>query len=130
MGAAREQPEALRGLLHHLGFWQDAAPDSDHGVGGEDQRIVRDAGLARLVLGGQRLLVGEPRREFSRQLALFGRLVDMGRDQMLGLDADLVQKREPARRGRGENQFGTAGHLLPVSRALLKANCSAHARLT
>ena len=57
-----------------------------------------------------RLLVGEALRELARQFALFGRLVDMGGDQMLGLDADLVEQREPARRGGGQDQFRTAGH--------------------
>ena len=90
--AAREQAEALGGLFHGLGLGQDAAADGDDGVGGEHQRVAGDAGGARLVLGGDGLLVGEALRELARQLALFGRLVDMGRHQMLGLDADLVEQ--------------------------------------
>ena len=38
----------------------------------------------------------------------FGRLVDVGRAQRVGLDAGLVEQAEPARRTGSENEFGTA----------------------
>ncbi len=46
----------------------------------------------------------------ARQLAAFGRLVDVGRAQRVGLDAGLVDEREAPRRAGGEHEFRTADH--------------------
>ena len=110
MIAARQQAEAEIGLLHGLGLGQDAAADGNDGVGGEHQRIAGDARGLGLVLGGDRLLIGEALRELARQLVALRRLVDVGRHQMLGLDADLVEQREAPRGRRGKDEFGTCRH--------------------
>ncbi len=110
VGPTREQAKAIGCLLHGLGLGQDAAPHGDHGIGGQHHGIATKAGDAGLVLGGECLEVGQTLRQLARQFALFGSFIDMGRHQMLGLDADLVEKSEPARRGRGQNQVGTSGH--------------------
>ena len=124
MGAAREQAEADIGLLHGLGLGQDAAADGNDGIGGEHQGVVADAGGFCLVLGGDGLLVGETLGELARQLVLFGRLVDMGGHQMFGLDADLVEQRQPARRGGGQDELGTARHELTSSGRNFRASHS------
>jgi hypothetical protein len=108
--AAREQAQAIGCLLHGLGLGQDAAANGHHRIGGQHQRIVAEPGHAGLVLRRQGLEVGQALRQLARQLAPFGRLVDMGWHQMLRLDADLVEQGQPARRGGCQNQVGTAGH--------------------
>ena len=49
-------------------------------------------------------LSGEARREQARQFGPLGRLVDVGGQQGVGLDADLLEQRQAPRRGRGEDQ--------------------------
>src|SRR5262245_55626869 len=44
MIAAREQPQALRSLIHQIGLRQDATAHRHHGVGGEDE------GAAQLIV--------------------------------------------------------------------------------
>ena len=45
------------------------------------------------------------------QFALFRRLVDIGGTQRIGLDADLIDQRQSARRAGCEHQFRAADHL-------------------
>ena len=110
MVAAGQEPQALRRLVEQLGLGQDAAADRDHGVGGEDE------GAFELFVGAHhcerhfRLLAREPRGAGARQFAALRRLVDVGRTQRVGLDAGLVDKREPARRAGGEHEFRPADH--------------------
>ena len=51
--------EAHVGLFHCLGFGQDAAADGNDGIGGEDQRVAREAGTLGLLLRAVSFLVGE-----------------------------------------------------------------------
>ena len=111
MVAAGEEPQALRRLVEQLGLRQDAAADRDHGVGGEDEGAFSSsssahASRAPLPPCSRASRVGAG----ARQFAALRRLVDVGRTQRVGLDADLVDKREPARRAGGENEFGPADH--------------------
>ena len=53
----------------------------------------------------------EPRGAGARQFAPLRRLVDVGRTQRVGLDAGLVDERQPTRRAGGENEFWSADHL-------------------
>ena len=55
---------------------------------------------------------GEPRGAGARQFASLRRLVDVGRAQRIGLDAGLVDQREPARRAGSEHEFRAADHRL------------------
>ena len=91
-------------------FSQDAPADRDHGVGGEDVgafEFLVDAhhGERRVGLGAR-----EPGGAGARQLALLRRLVDVGGFERVGLDAGLIDQREPARRAGGEHEFRTADH--------------------
>ncbi len=110
--AAGQQPQALRGLVEQLGLGQDAAADRHHGVGGEDVgalELLVDAHQLERRLGlGARQPVGAG----ARQLAALGGLVDVGRTQRIGLDAGLVDERDPARRAGGEDEFGPADHVM------------------
>ena len=63
---------------------------------------------ARLGLGA-----GEPGHQRARHLALLGGLVDRGGAQRVGLDADLAQQREAARRGAGQHQLGLEAGAAP-----------------
>jgi len=108
--APGKQPQALGRLVDQLGFGQDAAADRDHGVGREEVGAVdlvasADPGERRLGLG-----VGETVGTHARQLAPLRGLVDIGRAQLVGLDAGLVDQADAARRAGGENEFGTADH--------------------
>ena len=110
MIAPGEQPQALRGLVEQLGLGQDAPADRDHGVGGQDVgalELLVDAHQIERRLGlGARQPVGAG----ARQLAALGRLVDIGRTQRVGLDAGLIDERDPAGRAGGEDEFGPADH--------------------
>ncbi len=109
--AAGEQPQALRRLVEQLRLRQDAPADRDHGVGGED------VGAFELVVEphhGERgfgLAARQPRGAGARQFAALRRLVDVGGAQRVGLDAGLIDQREPARRAGGEHEFWAADHL-------------------
>ena len=96
---------AASSIVSALG--QDAPSDRDHRIGGKDQSVLSvRSRLASLVLGRQRLEVGKPLSQPARQFTLVGCLVDIGGDQVFGLDADLIQQGQPARRGRSQNEFG------------------------
>ncbi|ODN69568.1 hypothetical protein A6302_03113 [Methylobrevis pamukkalensis] len=113
MGAAREQREAVLGLLRGLGLGQDAPADGDHRVGGEHD--VRAAVLRRVETqpGDLGLGAGEPLGELARMFGAAGGLVGLGRHQPVGRDADLREQREAARRTGGKNEEGRVGHLGP-----------------
>ena len=110
MVAARQQPQALRRLVHQIRLGQDAAADRHHRVGGEDE------GAAQLVVELHRfqrrvgLGAGEAIGAGARQLAPPWRLVDVGRPQRVGLDAGLVEQRQAPRRAGGKYEFGAAKH--------------------
>jgi hypothetical protein len=83
-------------------------PDNSHGVGGENegaaQLVIELHRFQRSVGLGPRQPVGAG----ARQLAPPRGLVDIGRPQRVGLDAGLVEQREPARRTGSKYEFGTA----------------------
>lgn len=100
MGPAGEEAQAAARLCLLLRLRQDAAADRDDGVGRQQEGIsgadARERGLA--------FLAREAAGELRRQLALARRLVDVRRRDLVRPDPDLVQEREPPRRGRGEDQ--------------------------
>jgi hypothetical protein len=111
MIAAGEQPQALRRLIEQFRLRQDAAADGDDGVGGEDVgafELLIDAHHGERGVG---LGAREPRRAGARQLAALRRLVDVGGTQRVGLDAGLIDQRQPARRAGSKHEFWTADHL-------------------
>ena len=111
MVAAGQQPQALRRLVEQLRLRQDAAADRHDGVGGENEGALQ---LFVEPQHGERrfgLAAREPRRAGARQFSALRRLVDVGRTQRVGLDAGLVDQRQPARRAGGENEFWPADHL-------------------
>jgi hypothetical protein len=66
--------------------------------------------MAHRVERGLGLRARKPRRIGARQLALERRLVDVGRQELIRLDAALVEQPEPARRSGGEHELGPADH--------------------
>ena len=62
--------------------------------------------------------------------SLLGRLVDMGGHQVLGLDADLVEERQAARRSGSEDEFGAGCHASPLAQIRLFVNRSDETRET
>ena len=109
--APGKQSQALRRLVEQFRLRQNAPADGDNGVGGQNVgpfEVIVDAHHAERCFG---LVAREPGGIGARQLAPLRRLVDIGGPQRVGFDADLVDKRKPARRAGGQNQFWTADHL-------------------
>ena len=111
MSAAGEQPQTLRRFVEQFSLRQDAAAHGDDGIGGEDVGafefvVDADHGERRF-----RLRAREAHRAGARQLAAFRRFVDVGGAQRVGIDAGLVDQREPARRAGSQHEFWTADHL-------------------
>ena len=109
--AARQQPQALRRLVEQLGLGQDAAADRHHGVGGQDvgaaQLVVE---LAPLASAASALARASRLAQARGSSPRFGVSSISAGLQRIGLDADLVDQGEPARRAGGEHEFGTADH--------------------
>ena len=114
MVAAGEQPQALRRFVEQLGLRQDAPADGDHGVGGEDVGALEFVVETHHFERGLGLGARQPVGASARQLAAFGRLVDVGWAQRVGLDTGLVDQHHPAGRAGGENEFGAADHVFPM----------------
>ena len=92
-----QKAQALRRLVEQFCLRQNAPPDGDHGIGGENEsafELFVDAHHRQCGLG---LVAREPRGASPRQLALFRGFIDIGRPQRIRLDARLIDKREPAR---------------------------------
>ena len=53
----------------------------------------------------------QPDRTGARQFPALRRFVDIGRAQRVGLDAGLIDEREPARRTGCQDEFWPANHL-------------------
>ncbi len=104
MRAAGQQPKTLRRLRRDLAFRQDAAPDADHGVGGENIAVGELGSRRRDPGGGAGLLAREARRERARQFGLAGRFIEIAGQKRIRLDPDLLQQFEAARRRRGQNE--------------------------
>jgi hypothetical protein len=110
MITAGQETQALGGFIDQLGLGQDAPANRHHGIGSQDigalqffvgtHEIKRDLGL------GAR----EPIGASARQFASLRRLIDIGRAQRVGLDAGLIDERDPARRARSEDELWTADH--------------------
>ena len=98
-------PEARRRLVHHLGLRQDAAPDRDHRVGGEDEGFGEIVAVARRLPRDLGLRAGEALCELARRLGLQRRFVDIGRKKRVGLDAGLLQEREATRRAGRQHEL-------------------------
>ena len=105
MPGAGEEVEAASGGRLVLGLRQDAAAARHHGVGREHD------GAAAARRHGGRLLLGEALGMLARQLAAVRRLVEDGRVDRVGLDADLAQEVEAPRRGGGQDERQDCGHL-------------------
>ena len=99
--AARQQPQALRGLVDQIGLRQDAAADRDHGVGGENEGAAQFVVELHRFERGIGLGAGQPVGAGARQLAPLRGLVDIGRTQRIGLDAGLIEQAD-SRRGEPE----------------------------
>jgi hypothetical protein len=85
-------------VIRGLGFGQDAAPERDDGVGGEDQRVIGLRGH------GARLGNGEAQGIEARDFALQGRFIDIGGDDLMRLQPRLPEQSKTARAGAREDQ--------------------------
>ena len=108
--AAGQQAQALRGLVEQLGLGQDAAADRDHGVGGQDVGAAELLVVAHKLERGLGLCARQPIGAGARQLSALRRLVDIGRTQRIGLDAGLIDERDPAGRAGREHELRPANH--------------------
>jgi hypothetical protein len=94
MGASRQQAQASGGLIGDLAFGQNAPPDADDRIGGDGEATTE----LRTFCGHRRrdrgLLRGEPLYESARRFAPARRLVDIGRDHRVGVDAHLRKQGE------------------------------------
>src|SRR6266545_1643763 len=110
--APGQEPQALRGLVEQLGLRQYAAADRHDRVGGEDIGATELLIDAHLLERGFRLGARQPVGAGARQLTALRRLVEIGRAQRVGLDAGLIDQRDPAGRAGGEDEFGPADHFI------------------
>ena len=109
MAAAGEQAQAGRAFVSELRLWQDAPSDSDHGIGGEDEGVAQLRVAAGVVPRHFRLGMREALHQVARQLLTLRRLIDVRREELVRLDADLPQELQPPRRGGGEHEARAVG---------------------
>ncbi len=106
MATAGQEIEARLRLVARLALRQDAQADADHRIRSERQAGGKIRPLARNRRRGERLLTGQPFGEPARLFAPVRRFVDLGRQDRIGLDADLRKERKPARRSRPQHETG------------------------
>ena len=104
MAATGQEIEARLGLVARLALRQDAQADADHRVSRKRQAGGEIRPPARNRRRGERLFTGQPFGERARLLARAWRFVDLGRQDCVGLDADLRQELKPARRSGPEHE--------------------------
>jgi len=104
MAAAGQEVEARRCLVERLAFRQDPPADADHRVRGEREARREIGRLRRHRRRSERLLHGQSFGERARRFAATRRLIDLGRQDRVRLDADLGQKREPTRGSRRKHE--------------------------
>lgn len=82
------------GLLARLWLGEDSAAGSDDGVCGDDKSVPLDA---------CQLFPRKAQRMIARRLVGAGGFVDIRGDDLVGLDADLLQKLKPSSAGRSQD---------------------------
>jgi hypothetical protein len=108
MITAREQAQALRGLIDQFGLGQDSPADRDDGIGCQHEaaaQVVVELDRFQRSLG---LGAGQPVGAGARQFAPLRGFIDIGGTQRGGLDAGLIEQGETSWRSGRENEFGTA----------------------
>ena len=128
MPAPRQLIETAPGLGLGFGLWQDQTAARDHRITGKDNRAFRQVKLT----GCNRLFMRHAARIISRQFAAMRGFVNIGGKNQVGNNPDLRQQVETTRRGRGENQRGSAAvhpalhgchpRLARISQSYLKRN--------
>ena len=68
--------------------------------------------------GDAGLLLGQTLGQGARRFVAARRLVDVGGNDRIRLDADLGKQRQPARRGGGENETGPCGQVAQSGRPM------------
>ncbi len=117
MRAAGEQLEAGARFRFGFGFRQDAAAAGDDSVRAEHE------GICMIRRNGFCLSARETKREAAGKFGLLRGFIDFRRDDAVRFDADLLEKREPARRGAGENEAGFRARY-PPRRVPRTGSCS------
>src|SRR5690606_28546652 len=102
--AGKEREKAPRlGLAFR--FAKRAATDRDDGIGGEKEFA------AMAVRDGPCFLLGETGGEMAGQFAPRRALINLGRIDGIGADADLLEQLKPPRRCRCQDKFGSGGQV-------------------
>ena len=109
MSATREEAEAIPGLVLGFALGQDAATDTDHRIGREQEAWAEIDALRGHGMRGFCLFDREARRMTAREFGPGGGFVDVGRKEGVGLDADLLQQSQSARGGRSQHQLRKLG---------------------
>ena len=109
MRATREEAETLPGLVLRFAFGQDAATDTHHRIGREQEARPEIAALSGHGLRGFGFFGRQSRRKAARQFGPRRCLVNVGGNEGLGLDTDLLQQSQASRRGRSQHQLRRRG---------------------
>ena len=104
MAAAGQETEAHLRVVARLALRQDAQTDANHRIRSERQAGREIRPPTRNRRRGERLLAGQPFGETARLFAPAWRFVDLGREDRIGLEADLRKELKPARRSRPKHE--------------------------
>ena len=91
VAAAGQQRQAGADLFRGFGFGQNAAAERDHGIGGEHEAAGTRCGVG--------LGAGHPARVQARGFVACRGFVDVGGDDAVGREADLVKQHQATRAG-------------------------------
>lgn len=78
----------MRGIAR-FGFWQNAPPDTDNRIGGQDQHIRLIGSVFRNI---KSFFKSKPRGELCGQFSVLRGFVNIGRNNRVGHNADLRQQ--------------------------------------
>ena len=116
-----EQIAAEGSVVAGLRFRQDAPADRDHRV---CRQHIAAFALGVALHGGKGLLgllAAQALGERARMLGTLRRLVDIGGQDAVGLDASLLQELDPAGRSRGKHELVHGAHRIwPATTIYLK----------
>ena len=112
--AARQKAQALQRLVRHFAFRQNAPPDGDHSIGRQNIGIGEFGILVQTLRGSARFFHAQPCCKTARQFVALGSFIQIGGEQRIGLNADLLQQRETSWRRRRQHEFRTPACLPTV----------------
>ncbi len=111
MATARQERQAHERLIGQLRFGQGPAADRNHGIGSQHHTVLHRFGRIGHLTNGFSLCTRQAQRKTARCFMLLRRFVNIGRQEVIRLQSDLLQQREAARRSGGQDQLRGIGHL-------------------